>query len=223
MGRPPKGMDQDEHEALERFFDGEADEATARKARGVLRELCPEFAEQLEPRRGRPADPLLPARVRTRFEMLTDPRMRDRQMGRPYTASEAVSKIVEETGLSRPYVDELVRQARAELQRREQAREADRQAAREAQLATFEHTVQSEYRAVFSVQIQQWMMGNPTALEKELPVAHAATVNVLANKFGLEACEVGRLAASEYLRLADALMAEAVKRALERRIKDTEY
>lgn len=223
MGRPPKGMDRNEREALERFLSGKADEATARKARGVLRQVCPEFAEQLGPKRGRPGDPLLPARVRTRFEMLTDPRMRDQQMGRPYTTSEAVSKIMEETGLSRPYVDELVRHTRTELRRREQAREAEQQTAREAKQAALEQTIRSEYHAVFSIRIKQWMIGIPTALEKELPVAHATTVDLLAKKLGLKAHEIERVATSEYTKLADALRARAAKRELEQRIKDAEY
>lgn len=184
MARPPKGMDEAERQALEAFLAGTADPETERQAMGVLRALWPEYAEQLADSPSKRANLLRLAQINTRYALLTDPRMRDENMRRPYLPQEAIAKIAVEAGLSHKYMEDILRPTRqleadvadANLQVRAQAYQAD--------LQRHWSTLRAAYKTEFAIGVPAWAHGNPAGLEAAMPEAHKAAVSTVAATFG---------------------------------------
>lgn len=212
-------MDAEEREALTAYLEEcsqgiTSDEQTTRQAMGVLRRLWPEYYEQLKPRRGRKANNELCHLVISRFTMLTDRRMRDDNaqvtgtMGRPYTPSEAITKIARENHISEDYVRELTEAMRAE-QKAEQKQNIASQAqlmdeARERKLLVVLECYEQAFREeFFNLKIK---VNEQIAFEKYLEDAHTKATQATVNKHGvlLEevvlATQIGRRKIVEELR-----------------------
>lgn len=202
-------MNAKERAAITAYLDGcsqgiAVDDETTRQAMGVLRRLWPEYYEQLKPRPGKKADLKLHRLVMSRFTILTDPRMRDDNplgtgpMKRPYTPSEAITKIARENRIPEDYVRELTEETRAE------------QKATQAKLRTDAEkrkldTVLKGYKQLFMDDFDRFKTQTPneSAFEKYLEDAHQKAAQATAHEFGLSLTEVVRTTRSVRQEIVD--------------------
>lgn len=202
MARPKKGMSDQERQALDAAMialrSGTFIYNDHRLAMGVLRELAPEFADQLIPRRGQQPANDLRQRVHSHYAILSDPRFREFPTS-PRGAlpqQEIVKRIAEAEGVSAKHVRTLLvyELADSRAENEDNAKRLNQLKLKQAeQQDQRNNEVRNEYTKAIANLFDKYSIRAIAAFDKTFETAHHNAVTRLSERFGTDVATVSSL------------------------------